>query len=229
MVFPADDVCHLHFNVVHHVDEVEDVGAVRAADGHVRRVGGVPVVDGDVAADHVVERNGLGAVKAEAPCAVVLIDAPGVLELFEIGVVNVVALALEIGAAVAAFHGAFVPVQAQPFHAGEDRAGGFLRVASRVRILNAENEGAPHLAGEQPVEQGGARTADVKITRGRRRESCSDVTHDALESKSLPPRVKQIQGLHAKKGTWTVGTERGMFSGFFLGRCRPCGLRGTAF
>ena len=178
VVFPADDVGHLHFNVVHHVDEVENVGAVRAADGHVRRVGGVPVVNGDVSADQVMEGDGLGAVKAEAPCAAVLIHAPGVLELLEIGVVNIIALALEVGAAVAALHGAFIPVQTQPFHAGEDCAGGFLRVAGIVRVLNAEDEGAAHLAGKQPVEQGGARAADVEVARGGRCESCSDVTHD---------------------------------------------------
>ena len=125
-----------------------------------------------------MEGDGLGAVKAEAPCAVVLVHASGILELLEIGVVNIVALALEVGAAVAALHGAFIPVQAQPFHAGEDCAGGFLRVAGVVRILNAENEGAPHLAGEQPVEQGGAGAADVEVARGGRCESCSDGTHD---------------------------------------------------
>lgn len=115
-----------------------------------------------------MERNGLGAVKAEAPCAVVLIDAPGVLELFEIGVVNVVALALEIGAAVAAFHGAFVPVQAQPFHAGEDA-----RVASSVlRAVSVSSmrrmKVPPILRANSQLEQGGARTADVKITRGEK-------------------------------------------------------------
>ena len=125
-----------------------------------------------------MEGDGLGAVKAEAPGAVVLVHASGVLELLEIGVVNIVALALEVGTAVAALHGAFIPVQAQPLHAGEDCAGGFLRVAGVVRILNAEDEGAARLAGEQPVEQGGACAADVEVARGGRCESCSDVTHD---------------------------------------------------
>ena len=178
VVFPANDVGHLHLNIVHHVDKVEDVGTVRAADSHVRGVGGVPVVDGDVSANQVMEGDGFGAVKAETPGSFILVHAAGVLELLEIGVVNIVALALKIGAAIAAFHGPLIPVQPQPFHAGEDCAGSLLRIAGVVRVFNAEDEGPPHLAGEQPVEQGGAGAPDVKVACGGRCESCSDVTHD---------------------------------------------------
>ena len=125
-----------------------------------------------------MEGDGFGAVKAETPGSFILVHAAGVLELFEIGVVNIVALALEIGAAIAALHGPLIPVQPQPFHAGEDCAGSLLRIAGVIRIFNAEDEGSPHLAGKQPVEQGGAGAPDVKVARGGRCKSCSDETHD---------------------------------------------------
>ena len=114
VIFAADDVGHAHLDVVDDVDEMEDPAAVRAPDGDVGmrlRVGEVKL---DAAADEVVEHDHF-ARRAEAPCAAVLVEVPGVLEAVEVAQVDFLALALEVGAAIAAFEGALVPVQPEPF------------------------------------------------------------------------------------------------------------------
>src|SRR3989442_13363553 len=64
--------------------------------------------------------------------------------------------------------GPLVPVEAEPAQVGDDAR---LRLASRsigVGVLDAEDIGAALPAREQPVEQRGARVADVKMA-GRTR------------------------------------------------------------
>ena len=81
--------------------------------------------------------------------------------------VDVRALGLEVGPAFAAAFGAFVPLQAQPFQAGEDLGQGLGLVAFLVGVLDAQDEGAAVMAGEQKIEQGRARAADVQVAGGR--------------------------------------------------------------
>ena len=72
-------------------------------------------------------------------------------------------LRLEIGLAVAA--------DPKPVEAVEDRVDRLLGRAGLVRILDAQQILAAVMAGEQPVEQRGARAADVEIAGRRGREA----------------------------------------------------------
>ena len=173
VVFAADDVGDFHFQVVDDIDEVEDVGAVGAFDDHVWRVGFIAVVDGDFAADEVVHGDGF-AIEFEAPSAVVLVDAVGVDEFLEPTVVDIEAFALEVGAEVAAFLRALVPIEAEPVHAVEDCLFGGFGVTGFVGVFDAEDEGSAEVAGEEPVEQSGASAADVKVASRRRSKASAN-------------------------------------------------------
>ena len=175
MVLSADDVGHAHFNVVDDIDEVKDIAAVGALDDHVGGIGCIPVVDGDGTADDIVEGDGLGAVETESPGTVAFVNASGVDELLEVGVVDMIALALEVGTAVSSDHGAFVPVHAEPAEAVEYGLGSFLGVAFLVGVFDTEDESTFHLAGEEPVEEGCACAADMEVTGGRGCETGADL------------------------------------------------------
>ena len=55
-----------------------------------------------------------------------------------------------------------VPIETEPVHPVEDRVDRFLGRAGPVGVLDPQQELAAVAAGEQPVEQGGARAADMK-------------------------------------------------------------------
>ena len=185
VILAADDVRDAHLDVVHHVDQMEDVGAIRALDNHVGRVLRVGVVHGDVAADEVVQGHDALALEAETPDGALagagdfiavlvalvgggaLVHAPQLHQFLEIAVVNLLALALVVGGVGTALALALVPVQPQPAHACENGLHGVLHMAFLVGVLDAQHKGAAHLAGKQIVEQGGASPADVQIA-GRR-------------------------------------------------------------
>ena len=80
--------------------------------------------------------------------------------------VNVHALGLAVGAVFATDLGALVPVQPEPAQGVEQHEVGVLGVPLGVGVLDAEDEGAAVVAGEGPVEERGARHADVGIARG---------------------------------------------------------------
>ena len=67
-----------------------------------------------------------------------------------------------------------VPIEAEPAHAVEDRLDRRLGGAGAVGVLDAEQELATVMAGEEPVEQGGARAADMEEAGRRRREAGDD-------------------------------------------------------
>src|SRR5690606_15330994 len=75
---------------------------------------------------------------------------------------------LEIGLAV--------PVEAQPVHAVENRVDRLPGGADLVGILDAQQELAAVVAGEQPVEQSGTSAADMEEAGGRGREAGDDLT-----------------------------------------------------
>ena len=76
-----------------------------------------------------------------------------------------------LGAGGVAGERAFVPVEAEPAQAVEDDVHGFLRIARGVGVLDAQDERAAGVAGVKPVEQRGARAADVQVAGGRRGKS----------------------------------------------------------
>jgi hypothetical protein len=68
-----------------------------------------------------------------------------------------------------------IPIEAKPAHAVEDRLDRRLGGASAIRVLDAEQELAAAMAGEQPVEQGGAGAADMQEASRRGREAGDDL------------------------------------------------------
>src|SRR3546814_1152250 len=67
-----------------------------------------------------------------------------------------------------------IPVEPEPAQPVEDRVDRGLGGAGAVGILDAQQELAAVVAREQPVEQRGARAADMEETRRRRREARDD-------------------------------------------------------
>ena len=91
------------------------------------------------------------------------VDRAGGLQRLDGRVVDRAALALALGP--------LVPVEAQPGEAAEDLRLALGRRALAVGVLEPEHEGAAGVAGDQPVEEGGARAADVEAAGGAGREA----------------------------------------------------------
>ncbi len=76
-------------------------------------------------------------------------------------------VALAIGRIRTADVGAFVPIETEPLDIF-DELGFIARFAAlEVGVFNAEDEGSALLAREEPVEERGARVADVNLSGGR--------------------------------------------------------------
>ena len=67
--------------------------------------------------------------------------------------------------------GVAVPVEFQPFQTVEDGGDGGVVVAFAVGVLDAQQEFSAPPLGVQPVEQRGARAADMQIAGGRGRKA----------------------------------------------------------
>ena len=78
---------------------------------------------------------------------------------------------LVAGGAVGLQDRALVPVKLQPSEGVEDLLDVLRGGALAVGVLDPQHHLAPVVAGQEPVEQGGASAADVERTRGRRREA----------------------------------------------------------
>ena len=101
------------------------------------------------------------ALAAEAVVGVALLhQQPG-----EVGV-QAPPLGLDIGAHRAADVGALVPGQAALAQGGIDHLGGALHQAALVGVLDAEDEGAAAVPGDEPGVQGGAQVAHVHVAGG---------------------------------------------------------------
>ncbi len=200
VIFAANDVGDLHFDVIDDIDEVEDPGAIGSADGHVGMGVRVGEIEFDIAADEVVDGDFL-AQRAEAPGALILVEVALGVELIKVGLVDGFAFGLEIGAAGSADFWAFIPLEAEPAEAFEDDLDGLLSVAGFVGVFDAEDEGAAAMAGEEPVEEGGSGAADVQVTGGGGGEANADVrTHKGVEgAKGLGGRAREnragVQGV----------------------------------
>lgn len=191
VVFTTYHVRYLHLDVIHHVDQVEDVGAIGALYDHVGGVVLIGVVYGDVAAHQVVQGHNAVSLETETPYGTLtgagdfiavlialvggraLVYAAHLYQLVEVAVVNIFALALEVRFAGAAFALALIPIKPQPAHAGENGFHGVFYMTLLVCVFYAKNESAAHFAGEKIIEQSGAGTTDVQIAGGRRCEACT--------------------------------------------------------
>src|ERR1041385_8407544 len=82
--------------------------------------------------------------------------------------VNFVALALKIRPKISAHLRAFIPFEPKPAQPVVDRLRSFGCVARLIGILDSQDERTAGMTREEPVEERGARAADVEET-GRRR------------------------------------------------------------
>ena len=98
-----------------------------------------------------------------------------ILKFFEVALVQFRALTLQIRSEIAADVRTFVPVQAEPFKPPVNGGHRFLGVPLDIGVFDAQNEFAAVMARKQPVEQCGARTADVQISSRRGGKPNADV------------------------------------------------------
>jgi len=78
------------------------------------------------------------------------------------------------GEALGLIEGALIPVEAEPLKSVDDALDEFGLVALGVGVFDAEDHDAALLAGVEPVEESGARAADVEVTGGRWGEADAD-------------------------------------------------------
>src|SRR5262249_31563984 len=100
-----------------------------------------------------------------------------------------------------------VPGEAEPAHRIDDDADVLFRRARTVGVLDAENEHAPVMAGEQPVEQSGPSAADVEMAGGARSEAYADrAGHRGLFYSDPAGRRREAQNFRPRTTKW--GRER---------------------
>jgi hypothetical protein len=158
VVLAADDVRDVHLQVIHHVDEVKHRLAIGPDDDEIR-VGLFAI--GQFARDvRPTTRSGMTMgwrSILEFDRALAIVGHALVLEFLDAPPVNLAPLRLEVGA--------FIPIQPEPAQAAENDIGGFLGIAGRVGVLDAQDKGAAGVAGVKPVEQSRAGAANVQQTR----------------------------------------------------------------
>lgn len=200
MIFPPQNVGDLHFDVVDDIDEVEDVGTIGAADGH---VGFFAVVERGFTPNEIGNGD-IGVWGFEAHGAVFFVDETGLFEFGEVLIVDFFAFALAVGGVIAGHVGAFVPVEAEPIEAVEDSGVGFGGVARFVGIFDAEDKFALGVAGVEPVEEGRAGAADVEVAgRGWGEAGADGIGHG-----------RENLGRNTKKDRNNLGGEKRGKAGF---------------
>ena len=105
------------------------------------------------------------------------------------------ALRLKVRAVRSANLGPFVPVDAEPAETVEDAFDHFRGRSFGVGVLDSQHEHAALTTGEEPVEEGGACAADVKVAGRRRGESDARRGHDAIV-------ILARQPAEAERGAW---------------------------
>ena len=92
-----------------------------------------------------------------------------------IAAVGVPALGLDIGGHGAPHVGALVVGEAALRHGAVDHVGSSLHQAALVGVLDAQDEGAPGVAGDEPGVEGGAEIAHVHVAGGGGGEAGADL------------------------------------------------------
>ena len=77
----------------------------------------------------------------------------------------------------------FIPVETEPAQPVEDAVDHFVRRALDIRVFDPQDEHAAEAPSEEPVEERGARTADVEVPGRRRSESNTGSRHEAFTSR----------------------------------------------
>src|SRR4051812_3357304 len=109
--------------------------------------------------------------RAETERAAIFENMPRILQFAQILFVNGIALALKIGAEIAADVRALVPTETKPMKSVVDGSRCFLGVARFVGVFDAQDKPTTMMPREKPVEEGSARSADMQVAGGRWRET----------------------------------------------------------
>ena len=133
------------------------------------------LLGGQVAAVAVVAAEGVRRVDRLQPLlraeAVVRLALPD--ELLRVGLVKILALALDIRAVCAADVGAFVVLEADLLQRAVDHVGRALHIALLVRVLNAQHKGAALRFCDEILVQRRPEIADVHEAGRARRKACA--------------------------------------------------------
>src|SRR5687767_7700737 len=203
MVIASYHVCDLHQRIVHHDRKIIGGIAVRTKnDEIVEHI----VVKNNFALDQVVDyrlafqrrfesQRGLSGRLADAQlsaapvisrrktlrlrlfspsfqflgCAYAPIGLSSLEERHRMAVISVHALCLSIRP--------LVPPEAHPFQSFQNRLNRFVRRTALIGVFNAQDEDTLLLFGKEPIEQGGADSADVKEAGRTGRKSHTDLGH----------------------------------------------------
>ena len=85
--------------------------------------------------------------------------------------VTITSLGLKIGTVGTADLGTLVPIHSQPAKSVQDGLNRFVHVSLSVGVIDAKDEMAARLSGQEPIEQSRADAADVQVTGGAGSES----------------------------------------------------------
>ena len=125
------------------------------------------LLSGQVAAGACIAERLLSGTLLFALCLKISSGAEAVvsLALFQqlvcIFFINIKTLGLIVRATVAAYLRAFIPVDAEPFQAGQNLTYRVLLQAFSISVLDTQNQLAAHLMSKQPVEQRSTRTTNM--------------------------------------------------------------------
>ena len=152
MIFAANDVRDFHLDVVDHVDEMKNPGAVRPAHGHVRMRSGIGQIEIDLAADEIVD-NDVFARRTKAQRSGVFEKVTGLLQLPHIAFINFRALTLKIRAEISTGVRTFIPIETEPAKPIVNGAGRFLGIARAIRVFNPQHQCPAGMLRVEPVER----------------------------------------------------------------------------
>ena len=169
VILAADDMGHLHGDVIHHVYEVEHGVAVRAHDDEILLLKAL-----HPAADRVLDDLGL-ARYLEIGRPILLVGPPRGLQALQVLLVDGRALALPVRAVGAANPRTLIPVHSKPAQARVDDIEELLAVAGLVGVLDPQDEDPTGMPGIEPVEERRAGAADMEEPGGAGGKADSDL------------------------------------------------------
>src|SRR2546423_2066161 len=138
MIFAPNHVRDFHLDVIDHVYEMKNPRAIGPPDRHVRVRARIREIEINLAANEIVNNDVLTR-RTEPERALVFEDVTTILKFFQVTLVNLGALTLEVRAEISADMRAFVPINSEPFEALIDRGRGFFGVAFGVGVFDSQD------------------------------------------------------------------------------------------
>src|SRR5580692_1741687 len=140
---------YFHFDIVNHVNEMEDPRPIWSADRH---VGLHTAIEFDPATDDIVNQH--GTLRRTKPnCALVRIYVPFFLKNLEILLVDCTPFALKIRTEFSSFVSALIPFESKPAESFVDHSNRILTFATLVRVFDSEHKDALIVSGKEPIKK----------------------------------------------------------------------------